>query len=63
MDVEFVVNAEGRPVNVIATNNADRRFEQAAVFGVSKWKFRPGIKAGRKVNTRMAVPIVFKAKD
>jgi protein TonB len=61
--VEFIVNPEGRPVNVIATNNADRRFEQAAVFGVSKWKFRPGIKAGRKVNTRMAVPIVFKAKD
>jgi hypothetical protein len=30
---------------------------------VSRWKFRAGIKAGRKVNTRMRVPIVFKILD
>jgi protein TonB len=61
--IEFIVSADGRVLNAMATNNADRRFEQAAVSGVSKWKFRPGIKAGRKVNTRMAVPIIFKAAE
>jgi len=30
---------------------------------VSKWRFRPGKKGGRAVNTRMAVPIVFNITD
>jgi protein TonB len=29
------------------------------VQAVSKWKFRPGKKGGRNVNTKMQVPIVF----
>lgn len=57
--VEFIVTADGRVVNVFATSSSDPRFDSAAVTGVSKWKFKPGIKAGRKVNTRMAVPIIF----
>jgi outer membrane biosynthesis protein TonB len=38
-------------------------FDEAAVTGVGRWKFRPGFKAGSKVNTRMRVPIVFKITD
>jgi protein TonB len=59
--VEFIVTADGRVVNVFATASTDRRFEDAAVNGVGKWKFKPGMKGGRKVNVRMAVPIVFHA--
>jgi len=58
--VEFIVTADGRVVNVFATGSDDPRFNDAAVNGVGKWKFKPGIKAGRKVNTRMLVPIIFK---
>lgn len=58
--VEFVVNVDGRAMQAFAVESTDRRFDDAAVFGVSKWKFRPGMKGGRKVNTRMIVPIVFK---
>lgn len=61
--VEFIVTADGRVVNVFATTSTDRRFEDAAVNGVAKWKFKPGMKGGRKVNTRMAVPIIFHAHN
>jgi periplasmic protein TonB len=57
--VQFVVNTEGRVVDAFVVESTDRRFNDAAVVGVSKWKFRPGMKAGKKVNSRMAVPIVF----
>jgi periplasmic protein TonB len=57
--VQFVVDVAGQVLDahVIATTN--HGFDEAAVNAVAKWKFRPGIKSGRKVNTNMAVPIVF----
>ena len=33
--------------------------DQAAVDGVSKWIFKPGMKDGHPVNVRMEVPIQF----
>jgi hypothetical protein len=38
-------------------------FESASVAGVSRWQFRPGMKAGKKVNTRMRVPLIFRVID
>lgn len=61
--VEFIVDAEGRVVDPHATETTHEGFMEAAVLAVSKWKFRPVIKAGRKVNTRMAVPILFSIED
>ena len=61
--VQFIVTADGRVVNVIAVEATDDRFSDAAVHGVGKWKFKPGVKGGRKVNTRMGVPIVFRVTD
>lgn len=57
--VEFIVNTEGRVINAFASDSKDRGFNEAAVTGVERWKFRAGQKAGRKVNTRMRVPINF----
>jgi len=31
--------------------------------GVSRWRFRPGMRGGRRVNTRMSVPIIFRVSD
>ena len=45
--------------NAYAARSTQREFESAAVQAVSKWKFRPGKKSGRAVNTHMQVPIVF----
>jgi len=36
------------------------RTRSAAYDGVRQWRFRPGMKGGRKVNVRMQVPIVFR---
>ena len=36
-----------------------RRFEEAALAGVLKWKFRPGYRGGRAVNTRTQIAIHF----
>ncbi len=61
--VEFVVNTDGRVVNAVVVDSTHHGFDEAALIGVSKWHFRPGMKAGRKVNTRMMVPILFKTFD
>ena len=62
VNVRFVVTADGRVVNVFAVESTDHRFNDTAISGVSKWKFKPGTKGGRKVNTWMMVPIVFKVE-
>jgi protein TonB len=59
--VEFIVNVEGRVTNAFAYESTHPGFNDAAIKGVEKWKFRAGQKAGRKVNTRMRVPINFSA--
>lgn len=61
--VEFVVDTEGRVHHPFVIESTHPGFEEAAMIGVARWKFRPGMKNGRKVNTRMQVPIVFKILD
>jgi len=57
--VDFIVDSAGDVRNAYAVRSSQREFEAAAVQAVSKWKFRPGKKGGRNVNTHMQVPIVF----
>ncbi len=58
--VEFIVDREGRVVNPFVVESTHPGFNEAATSGVARWRFRPGIKAGQKVNTRMTVPIIFR---
>jgi TonB family protein len=57
--VDFVVTNEGKVVKAFAVQSSHRDFEAAALAAVSKWKFQPGTKGGRPVNTHMQVPIGF----
>lgn len=57
--VDFVVNSEGKVTKAFALRSSHREFEAAAVAAVSRWKFSPGTKGGRPVNTHMQVPIGF----
>jgi len=57
--VDFIVDTNGDVRNAYSARSTQREFEAAAVQAVSKWKFRPGKKGGRAVNTHMQVPIVF----
>jgi len=61
--VGFIVDTQGKAVEVYAVRSTQREFEAAAIQAVSKWTFRPGRKGGRAVNTRMQVPIVFSLND
>lgn len=60
--VEFVVDADGRVMEPRVTSSNALEFNHAAVAGVLRWKFRPGVLAGRKVATRMEVPLKFDLK-
>jgi periplasmic protein TonB len=57
--VDFIVDTNGNVMNAYAARSSQREFEANAVTAVSKWKFKPGRKNGRNVNTHMQVPIVF----
>lgn len=61
--VDFIVDNTGAVQNAYAIRSSQREFEQAAVTAVMKWKFKPGRKGGRAVNTHMQVPIVFSLND
>ena len=61
--VEFIVDTDGRVRNPMAVEDTHPGFVAAAIAGVEKWRFRPGMKGGRKVNTRMSVPIIFRISD
>lgn len=61
--VEFIVDTKGLPRDVTAMTSTHPGFVRAAVDGVSRWRFRAGIKDGRKVNTRVRIPIQFRVTD
>lgn len=57
--VEFVVNSSGDVSSVTVIEAPSRAFAQAAAAAVWQWKYEPGVKSGRKVNTILQVPITF----
>jgi TonB family protein len=61
--VDFIVDTGGSVLNAVVLETTHPGFDAAAVTGVQKWKFRPGVREGRKVNTRMRVPIIFSLTD
>ncbi len=63
VNVGFIVDSNGVVRDAYVISSTHREFEAPAVQAVSKWKFRPGRRGGRAVNTRMSVPIVFSFND
>ncbi|WP_334319086.1 TonB family protein [Termitidicoccus mucosus] len=57
--ISFVVDKKGDVTNPVVVRSNNPGFEEAAIEAVLKWKFKPGIKDGKPVNTRMQVPIIF----
>ncbi len=49
--VEFIVDTNGDVRNPFVLRSTQREFEAAAIQAVSKWRFRPGRRGGRDVNT------------
>ena len=61
--VGFIVNTSGDVVMAYIVSSTHRGFERSALDAVVKWKFKPGMRGGRKVNTRVEQPIDFKVMD
>ncbi len=59
----FIVDSHGEVILPYVVSSTNNGFERAAIEAVKKWKFRPGMKNGRKVNTRVEQPISFKVSD
>lgn len=57
--LRFIVDARGNvsDVEVISTEHAE--FGKAAAEAMLRWKFKPGMKNRRRVNTRMEMPMTF----
>ena len=57
--VEFIVTSTGRVEEVYAVRSTLPSFDRAAISAVRQWRFKPAMREGRAVPTRMQVPIVF----
>ena len=60
--LEFVVNEKGLVTNVKVRKTSNAKFNKAAIEAVKKWKFKAGVKNGKRVKSRFVVPINFKLK-
>lgn len=58
--VEFIVGPEGKVTYARVVEASYPGFEDAAIMGVMRWQFRPGMKGGKRVSTRMLVPLIFR---
>ena len=59
VEVGFICDAEGGVRDAYVMRSSHREFEQSAIQAVSKWRFKPGRRAGKNVNVRMSVVIAF----
>ena len=57
--VQFVVNTNGLPSEIVALRAPDPRLTEAAVDAVRQTRFWPGHIDGERVRTRFAVPVRF----
>ncbi|MGC4072014.1 MAG: energy transducer TonB [Nibricoccus sp.] len=57
--VRFVVNTEGRVVNVTVVKSTSKEWSNAAVQAVSSWRYKPAKKDGRPVNCVLQIPLLF----
>jgi protein TonB len=60
--VEFIVTKQGNVASADIIKEPSHELGEIALKSVMKWRFRPGMKAGRVVNTRVRQPIIFNAQ-
>lgn len=61
--VGFIINTKGDVVSPYAIRADNHRFAEAALVAIAKWKFRPGYRGGRPVNTRTQIEVRFRVTD
>jgi protein TonB len=58
--VEFIVDENGSTRDPVVLESSDAAFDAPVRNGILRWRFRPGMKGGAKVTSRMRVPIEFR---
>jgi TonB family protein len=61
--VNFIVDIEGNVRNAHAVRYTQREFVSSALEAIKKWKFRPGMKDGVKVNTIMQTELKYELNE
>jgi len=59
VEVGFIVDSSGNVRDAYVIKSSSPEFEEAALQAIRKWRFRPGKKGGRVVNTKMKQPLSF----
>ena len=57
LQLEFVVDATGKPVEFSVMSAADDTLATAVIQGVRQWRFIPVVKNGLPVATKVSLPI------
>jgi len=57
--LEFIVRSDGSTSNIKVSKSDNPGFEEPAIRAVRRWRFEPGQKDGKAVNTRVRIPIPF----
>lgn len=57
--VTFVVDESGSVVSPKVQKSTNSGFNEAALSAVKKWRFKPGMKDGKKVKSKVLIPINF----
>jgi TonB family protein len=61
--VDFIVDREGVPRNLLIASSSNIAFNESALDCVSHWRFAPGTIDGHAVFTHMQVPIVYSPEE
>ena len=61
--VDFIIDSNGNVAVPRAVKSSRREFEAAALDAVGKWKFDPGVKGRRAVNTHQQTSITFQPPE
>jgi TonB family protein len=61
--IDFIVDVNGDVRNAFVVRATHPDLGAAALAAVVQWKFKPGQKGGRVVNTHMQVPLVFEINE
>jgi protein TonB len=57
VQLEFVVNTAGKPVDLSVKSHSDDRLAAAVMDAVKQWRFKPAQRDGVPVETKVALPV------
>lgn len=63
VEVGFIVDTSGNVRDAYVIKSSSPEFEESALQAIRKWRFTPGKKGGRVVNTKMKQPLSFTLND